>query len=156
MSDKCPKCGARMVWFIDYERNDGSGLGLRCVQRCGGQITFADLRRQRDHAQAHCDALRINSETTIGQLRQQAKHLEDRVTELEAGIVSFLDCAMRDAATLLKEGDKAGWWDTNGLTPLCEIGDKLVDFGKWEIHPDGYGRRQFYRPIEVDARKETT
>ena len=83
MSDKCPKCGAMMVWFIDYERNDGSGLGLRCVQRCGGQITFADLRRQRDHTQARYDALRITSETTIGQLRQQIVHLKDRAKELE-------------------------------------------------------------------------
>jgi hypothetical protein len=29
----------------------------------------------------------------------------------------------------------------------CEIGDRLVELGRWERHPDGHVRRQFYRPI---------
>ena len=129
MSDKCPKCGAMMVWFIDYERNDGSGLGLRCVQRCGGQITFADLRRQRDHAQARYDALRITSETTIGQLRQQTKALEESQDDAE----SIMSCLAMMARFYPR--------DTPIRTPVLQHGNATLTAGVLFLAEDWFVAR---------------
>ena len=80
MSDECPKCGAPATLYCDF------GVVYECeTSITHGKIEEGEdcLRCQLDHAQARYDALRITSETTIGQLRQQAKHLEDRAKELE-------------------------------------------------------------------------
>jgi hypothetical protein len=50
-------------------------------------------------------------------------------------------------AHLEKDGPRAGWWDTMALSAARNVGDQLVKLGKWERHPDGYGRRWWYRPI---------
>ena len=42
----CPKCGALAVLFADYEKNDLSALGLRCLDRCGCMRTMADVEAE--------------------------------------------------------------------------------------------------------------
>jgi len=48
------------------------------------------------------------------------------------------------------DGDMKGWWDSCALSHVQEAADHLVALGKLERHPDGVGRRWFYRPIEKE------
>ena len=89
MDDECPKCGAE----VDLYRGDfgviyecGTSIthgrideGEDCLryQLAAAQAENKRLTSERDHIQARYDALRISSETTIGQLRQRVKYLEE-------------------------------------------------------------------------------
>lgn len=44
-----------------------------------------------------------------------------------------------------KDGPMAGWWDTMAMSSVLNAGDKLVELGLYERHPDGVGRRWFFR-----------
>ena len=75
-------------------------------------------------------------------------------------LVEFLDGAMRQEAFHITHSDSGaridvkGWWDSMANSNVCNMGDRLVELGLWERHPDGYGRRWFYRPLQKasDAR----
>jgi len=59
-----------------------------------------------------------------------------------------IEYAFRQIARKIERGDLAGWWDTCALSTARDLGNRLVQLGTWERHPDGSGRRQFYRPRE--------
>jgi len=64
----------------------------------------------------------------------------------------LLEGVMYQFCCRIDDGELAGWYDSNALSVTCDVGDKLVELGLWERHPDGYGRRWFYRPIAEEAR----
>ncbi len=67
---------------------------------------------------------------------------------LQAELAEWLDMVMRSEGFESGKGDpNTGWWDTMTRRDLCAIGDRLVELGKWERHPDGSGTRQWYRPL---------
>ncbi len=68
--------------------------------------------------------------------------------QARAELADVLDGAVRQCGYLVKDGDMAGWWDSQALSFVVECGDRLVELGLWERHPHGCGRRWFYRPIE--------
>lgn len=74
------------------------------------------------------------------------------VERLRAELTEFLEDGFQQMAAKINEGDHAGWWDTCALTTCMEFGDRLVELGGWERHPDGYGRRWFYRPKAEEAK----
>jgi hypothetical protein len=57
----------------------------------------------------------------------------------------LIDEAFRQIACRVETGDMAGWWDSMALSTACDLGDWLADYGTWERHSDGVGRRWFYR-----------
>lgn len=84
---------------------------------------------------SHCECLDCCDNTNeVGQLRRE--------------LAELLEEAFREIATEIPDGPMAGWWDSNARSTACAYGDRLVELGLWERHPDGYGRRQFYRPLQ--------
>lgn len=73
--------------------------------------------------------------------------------DMKRELVEAHEDAFYGSATLIEKGEKAGWYDTNALSHVMEAGDALVDLGVFEVHPDGFGRRWFYRPKEQAARE---
>lgn len=69
--------------------------------------------------------------------------------ELREKLIDALEDIAAGQGMYIKEGDKAGWYDTMALSHVRDAGDELVEMGLWERHPDGYGRRWFYRPKEA-------
>jgi hypothetical protein len=57
----------------------------------------------------------------------------------------LLDAFFQLAAEV-RDGSMAGWWDSLALSTVRDVGDELVAAGLLERHPDGAGRRWFYRP----------
>ena len=70
------------------------------------------------------------------------------IRRLRAELVEWLDIAMRTQGFEERIGPRRGWWYTTVSGHVKLIGDRLVELGKWERHPDGIGRRQWYRPID--------
>lgn len=77
--------------------------------------------------------------------------LRAKVERLRGELLKVLNAAMREGAPYITTGDRQGWWDSEARRSICDIGDRLVELGIWERHPDGYGGRWFYRPIEKAA-----
>ena len=70
--------------------------------------------------------------------------LERQLAAAKAEIVELLETIMGEGQ-VIETGDKAGWTDTMALSHVRDAGERLVELGIWERHPDGYGRRWFYR-----------
>ena len=70
------------------------------------------------------------------------------IRRLRAELVEWLDIAMRTQGFKEPTGRRKGWWYTVAPSHGPIIGDRHVELGKWERHPDGPGRRQWYRPID--------
>ena len=77
-----------------------------------------------------------------------ARELVEYAKELRAELIETAEYAFYSGACERSPGKFEGWWDTMALSDLCRFGDTLVDAGVFERHPDGYGRRQFYRPVQ--------
>ena len=80
---------------------------------------------------------------------------EAELARLKGEIIELLRSAFLEIAVICVDGPHAGWFDSMARGDACGHADSLVEMGEWEIHPDGYGRRQFYRPIDKDNEKET-
>lgn len=76
------------------------------------------------------------------------QHTCPECAKLRAELIEWLGEAMRSEAYCEPDGPYRGWWDTMAKSYVMDIGDRLVELGAWDRHPDGYGRRWFYRPIE--------
>ena len=153
MSDKCPKCGAEATLY----RGD---FGV--IYECETSITHGKieegedcLRCQLDHAQARYDALRITSETTIGQLRQQAKHLEDRAKELEESqddAESIMSCL-----AMFSRGLPEGM---SPIDPVIRQGNSTVTAGVFFLARDWFvarldaEKRAEWEKLEAEMRAE--
>jgi len=79
--------------------------------------------------------------------KELIKELKDEIKSLKSEIIDLLDEIMREKCLFHSGGPRGGWWDSMAITYTCHIGDRLVELGLWERHPDGVGRRWFYRPI---------
>jgi NTP pyrophosphatase (non-canonical NTP hydrolase) len=75
----------------------------------------------------------------------------EEIERLKAELAEVLAEVMSFAGSYRHDGDMAGWYDTNAIGTAVEAGDRLVELGLWERHPDGYGRRWFYRPIKKES-----
>jgi len=102
------------------------------------------LLRWQDECDAEKDARAV--------LEAEIDRLTDQVKELREELVEWLDQSFRQIAHHERE---TGWWDSMALSTAKGLGDRLVELGKWERHPDGVGRRWFYRPIDNRAAKAT-
>ena len=71
------------------------------------------------------------------------------IERLQARVQELLEDQMLEICYLCSDTDDAhaGWYDTMGRRTACEAAEELVALGLWERHPDGSGRRRFYRPI---------
>lgn len=110
-------------------------------------------------------AAKLNETTNA--VRDSLCPLIERIRALEAdaerlrgeneALVDALDSAMRQGCEEVTEGtvgmrnDLVGYFDTMAISCWREVGDRLVDAGAWEIHPEGFGRRWFYRPKAKDG-----
>lgn len=87
-----------------------------------------------------CDLLTLLDEKdkVIGRLRE---------AEIDARIDAFCEIGFK-----INDGsDRDGWWDSCARSDACEHGNWLVENAGWERHPDGYGRRWFYRSPDEAA-----
>lgn len=80
--------------------------------------------------------------------RELVELLRKQITELQSDRIEDLENAFRQIAHRVTSSTMAGWWDTMALSTAKGMGEQLVAAGLWERHPDGCGRRWFYRPIE--------
>lgn len=85
-----------------------------------------------------------------GRLVEELRQARERIAELESASVESWEAMVRCEGVHVTEGKRAGWWDTCALSHVQSAADELVKLGLWERHPDGYGRRWFYRPVESD------
>jgi len=69
--------------------------------------------------------------------------LKDRCSDLIEDLFLELADEISDESS-----DRFGWFDTMAKSDAVRYGDELVELGVYERHPDGYGRRWFYRPIK--------
>lgn len=65
-------------------------------------------------------------------------------------LYDILEDAMGELCTFDNAGKYMGYYDTLASSTARDIGDALVQAGRWERHPDGYGRRWFYRPKQKE------
>jgi len=97
-------------------------------------------------------------DVVIAPLKHAARLLleetETKVKRLQDELAELLDTAFRNSACYIKDGHWAGWWDTEAMTDNVVLGDRLVELGLWERHPDGVGRRWFYRPVKQKSQIE--
>lgn len=66
---------------------------------------------------------------------------------IDLSIAATLEGCMRSLASRVESGPRVGWYDTCALSVCRDLGDLLVELGRWERHPKGVGRRWFYRPL---------
>ena len=119
-------------------------------------ITAEQLEELEEFVQCLCDEWWLpNFRAALHTLRKLP--VRDGVVmtpdEMKRELVEAHEDAFYGSATLIEKGEKAGWYDTNALSHVMEAGDALVDLGVFEVHPDGFGRRWFYRPKERAARE---
>ena len=89
--------------------------------------------------------------STYGNVQNDARTVEKEIEELRAEnaeIAELTEECFQVLAFLVPKGEMNGWWDTCALTSAKNYGDRLVEFGLYERHPDGVGRRWFYRRLE--------
>jgi len=80
----CPECGALAVLFTDYDKNDQSAMGLRCMGRCGWAETMQDLRDENKRLRATlfriatmtCDY--TNPEKCVRKVREAAEAAKEK------------------------------------------------------------------------------
>jgi hypothetical protein len=65
--------------------------------------------------------------------------------KLEKELVEWLEDYMYAKGNLESSGKFKGYIDTMALSSVMDAGDRLVELGLWEKHPDGVGRRWWYR-----------
>lgn len=114
------------------------------------------LREENAHLQANLEDMKAE---LLGRVDNNVRLVEQRaeIQELRDELLEYVEDAFQQLAYRCREGEpKCGWWDSTALSTACDLGNKLVELGEWERHPDGYGRRWFYRPIEkvVKAKEE--
>ena len=78
--------------------------------------------------------------------------LEAEVTALKSELAEICEEVVVTMGDRWVNGEYAGWWDTMALGLVHQCGDRLVELGKWERHPEGVGRRWWYRPIKREDR----
>jgi hypothetical protein len=92
------------------------------------------------------DGLTIREWRTV--CRQEVKAREDadeKVKRMQAEILDLKQEFFFAVAAPVREGKMIGWWDSCCLSTAWDLGDDLVEAGRLERHPDGTGRRWFYR-----------
>ena len=77
--------------------------------------------------------------------RLNAQHRQ--IEGLQEEVVEYLEAIMYQEGAAVTSGDRKGWWDSMCMSNVNMAGRRLAELGKWEVHPDGFGRRWFYRPI---------
>jgi len=78
---------------------------------------------------------------------KELNRLDAEVERLRAELKEYLEMAFCSMAKLCKGGEHKDWWSTRGLGDVRRMGDRLVDMGIFERHPDGQLRCQWYRPL---------
>ena len=81
--------------------------------------------------------------------RQIVPILLDRIDKLEQKVKNFSWDSFTSGGHKINEpGTKFhGYWDTCALSHVMEAGDRLVELGVLKKHPDGFGRRWFYKEV---------
>ena len=106
------------------------------VRTYGHGKTLADLEA--------ADTLRVKEkDDLIAHVRELEGELSELLNESFRALAFYIDPKSKDASKL------GGWWDSQARGDVCDLGDRLVELGLWERHPDGYGRAQFYRPLRA-------
>lgn len=89
-----------------------------------------------------CDTVRrcgrsLLDASFLSEALDEIERLRDLVREYAEDVL--LECGHRQ---------EDGWIDSCARNTAVEAGDRLVDMGLYERHPDGHGRRQWYRRKE--------
>lgn len=85
--------------------------------------------------------------------RSQMDSLRAKLDKANAEILELKQDMFYQSAIRVTERDcgqsleLVGWYDSCAESSLMGLGDELVEAGVFEKHPNGYGRRWFYRPI---------
>lgn len=74
------------------------------------------------------------------------EELEAEVTRLQVEGIELIEEAFQLIACKDTAGPREGWYDSMARRDAVDYGNRLVELGLWERHPDGYGRRWWYRP----------
>lgn len=91
----------------------------------------------------------------IQRLETELRALRERCERLETICVASWESIICNECARIYRGDRAGWYDSCALSHVVEAGEELVKAGRWERHPGGYGRRQFYRPVQQPTASPT-
>ena len=93
---------------------------------------------------------------TYGETEHPHAACRERIAELEAEVALLKDelaeslvATLRSSWCSISTGTMAGWVDSCAMATAMEAGDRLVELGLWERHPNGYGRRWFYRRVQA-------
>ena len=91
-----------------------------------------------------------------GQVRIDVSWLISEVEQLRSELAEAIEEAFLAEAYLVKAGEdeRAGWYDTCALSSTKRNGDRLVELGLYERHPEGAGRRWFYRRKDSECQSE--
>ena len=93
-----------------------------------------------------CGGPDINAK--IAEAADRLRELDARVQELEEEVAEHLAMIVSSEGYYCREGlHMSGWYDSQAMRDVVYAGDRLVAMGRWERHPNGVGRRQFYRPL---------
>lgn len=112
----------------------------------------ADLRAENARLREDLAHLRDDAGAdSCADYAERNAELETEVARLREELIEALWDVFHGAAFKVKEGHRAGWWDSMSRSDVCNAGDRLVEFGLLERHPEGFGRRWFYREPVVEG-----
>jgi len=60
-------------------------------------------------------------------------------------LVEWIEDCITSNGHYCKDGKYEGYYDSMASSSTMAAGERLVELGLWEKHPDGTGRRWFYR-----------
>lgn len=70
------------------------------------------------------------------------------VKRLEREVIEWMEDSIYSNGFTETDGDRKGWTETMAKGSVMNTCEELVRMGKWEKHPNGVGRRWWYRRIE--------
>lgn len=113
------------------------------------EVLVAEIERLRE-------TLKLSDSNLDGALKANAGY-QGQVAELREELIDILDSAMRQGCALIGEhdhlnSDRWGWYDTCCLSTWQQIGERLVELGAWEEHPDFIGQSSYFRPKNKEER----
>ena len=85
---------------------------------------------------------------TIAALQAKVAELSIENDALREDLIGALEEYLLDRGFRETEGKLEGWIDSMACSGVRSAGDYLVKLGVYERHPEGHGRRWWYRKIK--------
>ena len=106
----------------------------------------------RDEHDELFDQLTVESVNAVPALLAELDAAEAEIERLREEAVELHETILLAEGFMVRDGEMAGWIDSCCMTDVVISGDRLVELGIYERHPNRAGRRSFYRRKDAQSR----